>query len=114
MRLENFVRTSDNDLRKLPPSREAFREQAKRLCFQSVYLWVEAVEGILLPETSLWDWIFNENKGVFVPLWQWNLLVTIDKFTFNCSCYKRKCKTCKCEGIGCIPMCGCKKKSRSK
>ena len=36
VRLENFVRTSDNDLRKLPPSREALREQAKRVCFQSV------------------------------------------------------------------------------
>ena len=24
----------------------------------------------MLPDASLWDWIFNENKGVFVPLWQ--------------------------------------------
>ena len=43
-RLENFVRSSDNNLRKLPPSREALRKQTKRSCLQSDYLWVEAVE----------------------------------------------------------------------
>ena len=46
VRLENFVRSSDNDLRKLPLSQETLRKQAKRLCFQSSYLWVEAVEDI--------------------------------------------------------------------
>ena len=38
VRLENFVRSSDNDLRKLPLSQETLRKQAKRLCFQSSYL----------------------------------------------------------------------------
>ena len=46
VRLENFVRSSDNDLRKLPLSQETLRKQAKRLCFQSSYLWVETVEDI--------------------------------------------------------------------
>ena len=69
-RLENFVCSSDNNLRKLPPIREALRRQTKRSCLQSGYLWVEAVEDISLPDASLWDWIFNKNKGVFVALWQ--------------------------------------------
>ena len=111
VRLENFLCSSDNVLTKLPPSREALRKQAKRSCFQSGYLWVEAVEDIPLPDASLWGWILNENKGVFLPLWQSGTCsITIDKFTSTCRCQKIKCKTCKSEGIGCIPMCGCKKK----
>ena len=82
MTLENFLRSSDNDLRKLPPSWEALREQAKRSCFQSEHLWVEAVKDIPLPDTSLWGWIFNKNKGVFAPLWQnGTCSITIDEFT---------------------------------
>ena len=69
-RLENFVCSSDDNLRKLPPIREALHRQTKRSCLQSSYLWVEAVEHISLPDASLWDSIFNENKGVFVALWQ--------------------------------------------
>ena len=115
VRLENFVCSSDNDLRKLPPSWEALCKQAKHSFFQSAYLWVKAVQDILLPEASLWGWIFNENKGVFVSLWQSGTCsITIEKFTYACSCYKRNCKTCKWERIGCIPMCGCKKKCGSK
>ena len=70
VRLENFVCSSDNNVRKLPPIREALRRQTKPSCLQSGYLWVEAVEDISLPDAFLWDWIFNENKGVFVALWQ--------------------------------------------
>ena len=52
VRLENFVHSSGNDLRKLPLSPEALRKQAKRSCFQSGYLWVEAFEDILLHDAS--------------------------------------------------------------
>ena len=39
----------------------------------------------LLSDAFLWDWIFNEYKGVFVPLWQSGACsVTINKFTFTC------------------------------
>ena len=34
-------------------------KQAKRSCFQSGYLWVEATEDIPLPDASPWGWIFN-------------------------------------------------------
>ena len=64
VRLENVVRSLDNDLRKLPPSWKALCKLAKRSCFHSGYLWVDAVEDILLPDASLWDWILNENKDV--------------------------------------------------
>ena len=50
--LENFVCPWHNDFRKLPLSREALREQAKRACFYSGHLWVEAVEDIPLPDVS--------------------------------------------------------------
>ena len=39
VRLENFFRSSDNDLRKLSPSREVLRKQTKGSFFQSGYLW---------------------------------------------------------------------------
>ena len=115
VRLENFFPSSDNDLSKLSPSREVLRKQTKGLFFSIRLPVVEAVKDIPLPDVSLWGWIFNENKGVLVQFWQSGTCsITISKFTSTCSCYKRKCKTCKCEGIGCIPICGCKKKCGSK
>ena len=54
MRLE-FKASSDGDLRKLPPSREALREHSKRACYQAGYLWKEATENLILPERQLWD-----------------------------------------------------------
>ena len=115
-RLENFVCSSDDNLRKLPPIREALHRQTKRSCLQSSYLWVEAVEDISLPDAFHWDWIFNENKGVFVALWQSGScsILKIDKFTSTCISYKRKSKTCNCERTDCIPMYGCNKKCGSK
>ena len=92
-----------NDLRKLPHN---CKVQAKCLCFQSGYLWVEAVENIPLPDASLWCWILNENKA------KWNLFnynQQTHTSTRSGSCYKRKFKTCKCEGIGCISMSGYKR-----
>ena len=93
VRLKKFVRSSNSDLRELPPSREALRKQAKCSCFQSVYLWVRAVEDIPLPDTSLRGCIFNENKEVFVPLWKSGTCsITIGKFTSTFSWYKRNGK----------------------
>ena len=111
MRLENFKSSADNDLRKLPPSREALREHAKHASYQAGYLWMEALDNISLPDAGLWGWIFDEKKGIYVPRWQNETCpVDIAKFTTTCSCYKHKCKSCKCKGIGCISMCGCKRK----
>ena len=50
----SYFLASVNDLRKLPPSREALQEQAKCSCFQSGYLWVETFEDIPLPDASFW------------------------------------------------------------
>ena len=82
MRLENFRSSADDDLRKLPPSRGALREHAKRASYQAGYLWMEALENLSLPDAILWGWLFDEKKNIFVPRWQSETCpVTIEKFT---------------------------------
>ena len=57
----------------------------------------------LLPDAFLWDWIFNENKGVFVPLWQ-ACLVAINKFTSTCSA-----RLVNVKGLAAFPCVGVKR-----
>ena len=110
MRLDSFKSSADDDLRKLPPSRSALREHSKRACYQSGFLWKEALGNVTLPDPNLWGWNFDSVKQLYLPLWQSETCsVTIEKFFATCKCYKQKCTSCKCKGMQCISMCGCKR-----
>ena len=42
-RLSKFQKSTDDDLRKLPPSREALWQHVKRSCYQAGYVWQECL-----------------------------------------------------------------------
>ena len=110
MRLKIFECSADNDLRKLPPSREALREHSKKASYQADYLWMEAFENIHLPDPNDCGWSFDERKKCFQSRWQNEKSpVDIQTFISTCNCHKRKCKSCKCKETKCLPMCGCKR-----
>lgn len=108
-RLNKFRKSTDDDLRKLPPSKDALLQHAKRACYQAGYVWQESMEDLLLPSPTLWGWLFDEVRG-FVPYWLSSHSSTdLDKFVTTCSCKTGKCERCKCASadLPCIRMCGC-------
>ena len=111
VRLDKFRTSPDNDLRKLPPSREALTQHAKRACYQAGFLWKESLEDFDLPDPTLWGWAYKNET--YIPLWQSKTSsVDIETFTTTCSCLSQKCKNCKCSRlkIPCLSMCGCARK----
>ena len=49
-RLNKFQKSTDDDLRKLPPSSEALLQHTKRACYQAGYLWQECESDLDLPD----------------------------------------------------------------
>ena len=66
--LNKFQKSTDDDLRKLPPSREALLQHTKRACYQAGYLWQECESDLDHPDPKLWGWTFNEDHGL-IPCW---------------------------------------------
>ena len=60
MRLKKFKLSSNNDLRIVPPSKNALLQHVKRACYQAGYLWKEALSNIEIPDPNLWGW-----KGLY-------------------------------------------------
>ncbi len=111
-RLSKFQKSTDDDLRKLPPSREALLQHVKRSCYQAGYLWQECQSDLQLPEPNEWGWGFDVKQG-FIPCWLSVLSsVDLEKFITTCSCKTGKCERCKCAtaDMACIRMCGCNRK----
>lgn len=109
-RKEKFQMSSDNDLRKLPPGRDALMQHTKRACYQAGYIWRESFEDFPMPNPELWGWIRDEN-GHLIPHWEViHSTVQLEDFILTCS--SQKCKNCKCfkANVNCIAMCGCGKK----
>ena len=108
-RLNKFRKSTDGDLRKLAPSKQALLQHTKRACFQAGYVWKESIEDLFLPSPTLWGWLFDEVHG-FGPCWlSSNSSCDLDKFVTTCSCKTGKCERCKCAtaDLPCIRMCGC-------
>ena len=55
-RLDKFLMSTKNNLRKLPPSREALFHRTKRACCQTGYLWRELIDNFVLPDPKSWGW----------------------------------------------------------
>ena len=85
-RLNKFRKSTDGDLRKLAPSKQALLQHTKRACFQAGYVWKESIEDLFLPSPTLWGWLFDEVHG-FGPCWlSSNSSCDLDKFVTTCSC----------------------------
>ena len=111
-RLNKFQKSTDDDVRKLPPSREALSQHVKRSCYQAGYLWQESLSDLSLPEPTEWGWTYDAING-YIPLWLSAFSsVDLEKFITTCTCITAKCKQCKCakSELACIRMCRCDRK----
>ena len=72
-RLSKFQKSTD-DLRKLPPSKEAFLQHIKGSCYQSGCIWQECLSDLQLPDPKLWGWEYDENRK-YKPNWLCHLLI---------------------------------------
>ena len=109
-RLDKFNKSTDNDLRSLPPSKDALRQHVLRACYQAGFLWRQSVEELDIPDPEKWGWKLDSVRALFHPLWTTaQSSVTIKDFTKTCSCKTGKCKTCNCASanLPCLSMCGC-------
>ena len=61
LRINMFKSLTNNDLRKLPPSRRALEQHTRRTCYQAGYVWQESVGDLTLPNSENWGWIFEGN-----------------------------------------------------
>ena len=55
-RLDKFLMSTGNDLRKLPPNRQALIHHTKRTCYQAGYLWRELIDNFDQPDQKPWGW----------------------------------------------------------
>ena len=108
-RLDKFKKSAENDLRSLPPSREALYQHTLRASYQTGYLWRQSVEELEIPDANQWGWK-TDSEGDFQPNWTGvESQVSIQSFIDICSCKTGKCKKCKCAKakVACLSMCGC-------
>ena len=112
-RLDKFKMATDNDLRKLPPGRDALTQHTKRACYQAGYIWREATGDFQLPDPGLWGWVREGNEH-YAPLWETSpsSQVHFQQFISTCFCGAQKCKNCKCTKalLKCIGSCKCGRK----
>ena len=57
-----FQKSTDDNLGKLPTSREALSQHVRRLCYQAVYLWKDCQSDLILPKPNKWGWVFDEKQ----------------------------------------------------
>ena len=86
VRLDKFNKFADNDLRLLPPSKEALRQHIYRASYQAGYLWRQSVEELDIPDPEQWGYK-KKSKGDFQPLWTTSQSsVTVKNSIETCSC----------------------------
>ena len=104
--------STDNDLRKLPPSREALIYQTKWACYEAGYLWRESTDNFDIPDLKSDGG--EKSKGDYGPLWESTQISRNEFKTFisSCFCGPQKCKNCKCAkaSMKCITNCVCRRK----
>ena len=60
LRIDTFKSLTDNDLRKLPPSRRALEQHTRRAFYQAGYVWQESVGDLTLLNPENWDGYLKE------------------------------------------------------
>ena len=99
---------SENNLRKLPPTRDSLNLHVLRSAYTAGWVWGSILQGdIDIPSPVSWGWNLNENNE-FVPLWYLLPIMQLPELLFTCNC-KDKCSRCRCSSrqVSCLPYCKC-------
>ena len=90
-----FKMSSDNNLRKLPPTRYALKQHILRSAYTAGWIWGLTLEEDLIASSPVdWGWKL-EKDGKYVPDWCVEPEKTLQDIIFTCSC-KGACSRCKC------------------
>ena len=103
-----FTKSSDNNLRKLPPTKEALRLHILRSAYNASWIWgVTLRPSDQVPSPVQWGWKYSEERK-FIVDWCPVCEVNLSDYTFTCTC-KGPCTRCKCvkKEASCLPFCGC-------
>ena len=110
LRKDQFVQSTFNDLKKLPPSSDSLYMQILRTTHIAGFRWLECAQNVLVPDPSLRGFI--QKGGVYVPCWLPSPpTFDLKGFAQTCKCIKARCTLCECHQlkISCLPLCHCNK-----
>ena len=104
-----FSKSSSNNLRKLPPCRDALHHHINRAAYVGGWVWGSILSDVPCPPPTEWSWLSNDQEG-FIPIWQTNstLCPDLNSVLLTCSCTSQ-CTKCKCfkQNIACLSFCKC-------
>ena len=103
-----FNVSTENNLRKLPPTRDALRLHILRSAFVAGWIWGQCLQGHdAIPDPTDWGYILDIND-MPIPEWCPPPSILLKNVIYSCSC-KNKCTRCKCvKDLGsCLPHCKC-------
>ena len=108
LRFNMFQKSSLNDLRKLPPSKDALLLHISRCAYQTGWVWGNTLTQRNPPSAESWGWMLHQ--GHLQVRWT-SLDVHQDLKTAICTCQCRtaRCITCKCgkNNLKCLKFCNC-------
>ena len=103
-----FSMSTDNNLRKLPPSRAALKQHILRSAYAAGWIWGGCLNNrISIPHPTEWGWKSDDDNKI-VPNWCPVIEVDLNELLYTCCC-KKECIRCKCATRGelCLPFCKC-------
>ena len=104
-----FSKSYENNLRKLPPTKDALKLHVLRSAYVAGWIWGTALNfEVARPSPFMWGWKCDE-KINFIPDWCSSSENTLNDILYPCNC-QNKCTRCKCikKNERCLPFCKCK------
>ena len=98
----------DNNIRKLPPTREALRLHVFRSTYAAGWIWgVTLKRNVEVPSPVEWGWKYSPDRKIIVD---WCAVTNVNLndyfFTFTCKGFCTRCK-CITKEAPCLPYCNC-------
>ena len=114
VRLDLFSNSTIENLRKLPPSKDALFHHTLRSAFQAGWVWGNTLKQVQVPSKFDWGWRLHPEKPELLIQWfgsSYNTLLETVISTCKCRSSTAKCTTCKCgkSKIPCLRYCSCKR-----
>ena len=108
LRFQLFKHSVKDELRDLPPSKDALLQHLLRAAFQAGWLWGNSLRQLPCPPVVEWGWT-TDVEELFV---RWSTVSagdTLSRVTGVCSCRTNKCTSCSCaaRGMKCLIYCKC-------